>query len=243
MREVVRVDDELRAAMLALLGGRQQCRGSRQVRPAGHRRRYGAGARAPGLRRCTSTATSSSSCSVDGEPAGFAGLVTSAHVLKRHWASVLRVQVHPSRQGTGLGGCCSRACTTPRERHGWEFVGLTVRGGTGTEAFYRAFGYREVGRIPAAPARRRPVTTATRSRWCVRSDARVRPRLDGMTPPVARRERLVGMLLFGVAVVLLVSSPTWFASDRVGVGIAQIVLGLAVGAAGVWVGRRAQRAD
>jgi hypothetical protein len=64
-----------------------------------------------------------------------------------------------------------------------------------------------------------------------------------MTPPAARRERLVGMLLFGVAVVLLVSSPTWFASDRVAVGIAQIVIGLAVGAAGVWVGRRAQRAD
>jgi hypothetical protein len=35
-------------------------------------------------------------------------------------------------------------------RHGWEFVHLTVRGGTGTEAFYRGLGYREVGRIPAA---------------------------------------------------------------------------------------------
>jgi hypothetical protein len=64
-----------------------------------------------------------------------------------------------------------------------------------------------------------------------------------MTPPAARRERLVGMLLFGVAVVLLVSSPTWFASDRVAVGVAQIVIGIAVGAAGVWVGRRAQHAD
>jgi NhaP-type Na+/H+ or K+/H+ antiporter len=63
-----------------------------------------------------------------------------------------------------------------------------------------------------------------------------------MTPPAARRERLVGMLLFGVAVVLLVSSPTWFASDRVAVGIAQIVLGLVLGAVAVWLGRRAQRA-
>ena len=62
-----------------------------------------------------------------------------------------------------------------------------------------------------------------------------------MTSPVARRERLVGMLLFGVAVVLLVSSPTWFASDRVGVGIAQVVLGLVLAGAGVWFGRRAQR--
>ena len=62
-----------------------------------------------------------------------------------------------------------------------------------------------------------------------------------MTSPAARRERLVGMLLFGVAVVLLVSSPTWFASDRVGVGIAQLVLGLALAGVGVWFGRRAQR--
>jgi hypothetical protein len=62
-----------------------------------------------------------------------------------------------------------------------------------------------------------------------------------MTSPAARRERLVGMLLFGVAVVLLVSSPTWFASDRVGVGIAQLVLGLVLAGVGVWFGRRAQR--
>jgi hypothetical protein len=62
-----------------------------------------------------------------------------------------------------------------------------------------------------------------------------------MTSPAARRERLVGMLLFGVAVVLLVSSPTWFASDRVGVGIAQLVLGLVLAGVGVWLGRRAQR--
>ena len=62
-----------------------------------------------------------------------------------------------------------------------------------------------------------------------------------MTPPAARRERLVGMLLFGVAVVLLVSSPTWFASDRVGVGIAQVFLGLVLAGVGVWFGRRARR--
>ena len=62
-----------------------------------------------------------------------------------------------------------------------------------------------------------------------------------MTSPAARRERLVGMLLFGVAVVLLVSSPTWFASDRVAVGIAQVFLGLVLAVVAVWLGRRAQR--
>jgi hypothetical protein len=63
-----------------------------------------------------------------------------------------------------------------------------------------------------------------------------------MTTPPARRERLVGMLLFGIAVVLLVSSPTWFASGRTGVGIVQVVLGLVLAGAGVWVGRRGQQA-
>jgi GNAT superfamily N-acetyltransferase len=84
----------------------------------------------------------------DGGLAGFAGLVTSAHVLKRHWATVLRVQVHPSRQGAGLGSVLMAGVHDAARRHGWEFVQLTVRGGTGTEAFYRGLGYREVGRIP-----------------------------------------------------------------------------------------------
>ena len=87
---------------------------------------------------------------VDGELAGFAGLVTSAHVLKKHWATVLRVQVHPSRQGAGLGRVLIEGVHEAGRRHGWEFLHLTVRGGTGTEAFYRRLGYREVGRIPAA---------------------------------------------------------------------------------------------
>lgn len=63
-----------------------------------------------------------------------------------------------------------------------------------------------------------------------------------MTPPAAPRERLVGLLLLGVAAVLLVSSPTWFASDRIAVGVAQIFLGVVLAGIGVWFGRRAQRA-
>ena len=35
----------------------------------------------------------------------------------------------------------------------------------------------------------------------------------------ARRERLVGLLVLGVALVLLVSSVSWFASDRAGIGV------------------------
>ncbi len=62
-----------------------------------------------------------------------------------------------------------------------------------------------------------------------------------MTPPArAPRERLVGMLLLGVALVLLVSSPTWFASDQVLVGVAQVFLGFVVAGVGAWLYRRAQ---
>jgi hypothetical protein len=57
---------------------------------------------------------------------------------------------------------------------------------------------------------------------------------------VARRERLVGLLALGIAVVLLLSSVTWFSSDRSGVGIGQLVLGLALAAVGGFLVRRSQ---
>jgi hypothetical protein len=63
-----------------------------------------------------------------------------------------------------------------------------------------------------------------------------------MTSPAGdRRERLVALLVAGVAVVLLVSSPTWFASDRVGVGTAQLFLGVVLAAVAAFLYRRAQR--
>ena len=64
-----------------------------------------------------------------------------------------------------------------------------------------------------------------------------------MTPPApVRRERLLGMLLLGVALVLLVSSPTWFASDQALVGAAQLFLALVVAGVGLWLYRRARQA-
>ena len=56
--------------------------------------------------------------------------------------------------------------------------------------------------------------------------------------PPARRERLVGLLVLGVAVVLLVSSVTWFGSDRSGVGIGQVVLALVLAGIGGFLVRR-----
>jgi len=58
----------------------------------------------------------------------------------------------------------------------------------------------------------------------------------------ARRERLVGLLVLGVALVLLVSSVTWFASDRALVGVGQLVLGIVLAAIGGFLIRRSGRA-
>ncbi|TWH74861.1 hypothetical protein JD78_03406 [Modestobacter roseus] len=47
--------------------------------------------------------------------------------------------------------------------------------------------------------------------------------------------------MLGVAAVLLVSSVSWFGSDRAGVGIAQLVLGVALAVVGFLLYRRAPR--
>jgi F0F1-type ATP synthase assembly protein I len=63
-----------------------------------------------------------------------------------------------------------------------------------------------------------------------------------MTSPAGDgRERLVALLVAGVAVVLLVSSVTWFASDQAVVGVAQLFLGIVLAAAAAFLHRRAQR--
>jgi GNAT superfamily N-acetyltransferase len=87
---------------------------------------------------------------VDGETAGFASVVGSLSPLRRHWGTVLRVQVHPSRQGQGLGRVLMNGVHDIARSRGWEFLHLTARGGTGVDTFYRGLGYAEVGRLPGA---------------------------------------------------------------------------------------------
>jgi hypothetical protein len=57
--------------------------------------------------------------------------------------------------------------------------------------------------------------------------------------PEQNRARLIGLFVLGVAVVLLVSSVTWFGSDQSGIGIAQLVCGLVVAGVGGFLVRRA----
>lgn len=56
-----------------------------------------------------------------------------------------------------------------------------------------------------------------------------------------RRERLVGLLLLGIAVVLLVSSVTWFGTGQQVVGIGQLFLGAVLAVVGGLLYRRATR--
>lgn len=56
----------------------------------------------------------------------------------------------------------------------------------------------------------------------------------------ARRERLVGLFVLAVAVVLLLSSTTWFSSGRSTVGIAQIVVALVLAGVGGFLVKRAR---
>jgi hypothetical protein len=59
--------------------------------------------------------------------------------------------------------------------------------------------------------------------------------------PDTRRERLVGLLALGVALVLLVSSVTWFGTGQTLVGVVQVVLGVLLAVGGAILHRRAQR--
>lgn len=85
----------------------------------------------------------------DGEPVAFLFLVGRPGALFKHWATLKRLQVSPSLQGQGVGGALLGATHEMARRDlGLELILLTVRGGTGTEAFYERHGYQEVARIP-----------------------------------------------------------------------------------------------
>ena len=68
-----------------------------------------------------------------------------------------------------------------------------------------------------------------------------------MTVPVppgsrdAHRERLIALLVVGVALVLLVSSVTWFGTGQTVVGVGQLVLAVVLAVAGAVLYRRSRR--
>ena len=81
---------------------------------------------------------------------GFAFLEHRPGPLFRHWATIKRLQVHPADQGRGIGRELLRACHDHARKLGIEALHLTVRGGTGREAFYASEGYELIVTIPQA---------------------------------------------------------------------------------------------
>jgi GNAT superfamily N-acetyltransferase len=85
-----------------------------------------------------------------GRVVGWLVLESRSGRLSPHWRTLKRLQVHPDVQGRGHGAALLEHAAVVARRLGLEALHLTVRGGTGTEQFYAARGYREVGRIPRA---------------------------------------------------------------------------------------------
>lgn len=82
---------------------------------------------------------------------GWAVLRHSADPLIAHCGSLHHVQCHPDRQRNGVGSALvTAALDTARDELRLRQVHLAVRGGMGLEDFYARFGWREIGRWPAA---------------------------------------------------------------------------------------------
>ena len=85
----------------------------------------------------------------DGEdPVGMAFLATNAIDIQAHWATVKRLQRHPDRRASGVGGALLRGIEDAAVDRGISRIVLTVRGGTGREGFYAAHGYRVEAILP-----------------------------------------------------------------------------------------------
>ena len=82
------------------------------------------------------------------EPVGFLFFEQRPGPLFKHFATIKRLQVHPSLQGRGIGGALLVAAEDAARGLGLEQLHLTVRGGTGTERFYTERGYEVKARIP-----------------------------------------------------------------------------------------------
>ena len=67
--------------------------------------------------------------------------------------------------------------------------------------------------------------------------------MDGSVPGSrdTARERLYGLLALGVALVLLVSSVTWFGTGQTLVGVGQLVVAVVLAGLGAVLYRRSQR--
>ena len=81
-------------------------------------------------------------------PIGMGFLATNAMDIHAHWATVKRLQRHPGRRESGVGGAVLQGLEDAAVDRGVARIVLTVRGGTGREGFYEARGYRVEAILP-----------------------------------------------------------------------------------------------
>ena len=79
---------------------------------------------------------------------GVVVLVPGEAPRKGHLGTVLRLMVHPDRQGEGWGRALLDASVSLARELGLEQLLLSARGGTTLPAFYRRQGWKEVGVFP-----------------------------------------------------------------------------------------------
>lgn len=77
-------------------------------------------------------------------------LVANSTPLTAHWRTVLRVAVHPSLQGSGVGRQLMDGVHEIARNVGVEHLVLSVRDGHGLSRFYERSGYRIYGTHPGA---------------------------------------------------------------------------------------------
>ena len=85
-----------------------------------------------------------------GRVAALAFLVGNDFAFTAHWMTLKRVMVHPDFQGFGFGYRLMAELAAVARESGLEQLHLDVRGGTGTDLFYKKCGYSEYGRLPKA---------------------------------------------------------------------------------------------
>jgi GNAT superfamily N-acetyltransferase len=83
---------------------------------------------------------------VGDELAGWVSIRFNESPLTLHWATIERLQSHPSHRGAGVGAALLTHAVEHAASLGLEQLVLTVRGGENLEPFYERFGWHEIGR-------------------------------------------------------------------------------------------------